>query len=128
MLRKFPSTVHHSPPEKRWSRPRTGSDPKLQPKAAEPFRSSVLGLQFWLRRSHFGPDGRLRVRCRAKIAGEFALNHTYILTCVLITCCILDVYFAETLTHVVGTVPPEQIQQDQHSRVMHATSNAAGGP
>ncbi len=68
------------------------------------FRSPVLGLQFWLRRSHFGADGRLRVRCRARIA---------------------DVYFAESLTHVVGTAGGDGEDMEageDHSRVLHATS------
>ncbi len=79
MLRKFPPSTHK-----------------------DDFRTSVLGLQFWLRRGHFGPDGRLRVKCRARIG---------------------QVYFSESLNVVVGELPEDERRGLQdHTRVMPATS------
>jgi len=75
MLRKFPSSKH-----------------------ANGYRTAVLGLQFWVSRSHFGDDGKLSVRCLARIA---------------------KVYHGETLTHVAGELA------EPHRVMMSATAGAA---
>ena len=61
-------------------------------------RSSTLSLQFWLKEDDF-TNGKLRVKCRAQI---------------------INVYYRETETHVVGeyTLP---------HKVLQARSNAKRG-